>query len=117
MQLDFTASIVAPKDDKKLPKYMTIQELTKLFTYLEKKSGSLALRNELMFKLLATTGMRRQELVDLIWEKIDLVNQTILVRGKGKKERLLPPHPIVLPLFQEYKKILTDQQNHYNLNL
>ncbi|MFY0781183.1 tyrosine-type recombinase/integrase [Peribacillus simplex] len=33
-----------------------------------------------MFKLLATTGMRRQELVDLKWEQVNLENQTILVR-------------------------------------
>ncbi len=65
MQLDFTAGIVAPKVDKNSPKYMTLQELAKLFSYLEKDSGPFALRNELMFKLLATTGMRRQELVDL----------------------------------------------------
>ncbi|OKL36679.1 tyrosine-type recombinase/integrase [Domibacillus mangrovi] len=114
MQLDFTAGIVSPKADKKLPKYMTIQELAKLFTYLEKDSGPFALRNELMFKLLATTGMRRQELVDLTWEQIDLDNQTILVRGKGKKERLLPLHPIVLPVFEKYKQTLTEQQNHYS---
>ncbi|MFD6442759.1 tyrosine-type recombinase/integrase [Peribacillus sp. NPDC060186] len=43
------------------------------------------MRNELMFKLLATTGIRRQELVDLKWEQVNLENQTILVREKGKK--------------------------------
>ncbi|MDV7764591.1 site-specific integrase [Peribacillus sp. CSMR9] len=35
MKSDFTAGIQAPKADKKLPKYMTLQELHKLFTYLE----------------------------------------------------------------------------------
>ncbi|MFE4706126.1 tyrosine-type recombinase/integrase [Peribacillus simplex] len=64
-----------------------------------------------MFKLPATTGMRRQELVDLIWVQVNLENQKILVRGKGIKERLLPLHPIVLPLFQDYKETLFEQQN------
>lgn len=81
MKTDFTAGIQAPKADKKLPKYMTLQELNKLFTYLEHDSRPQALRNELMFKLLAITGMRRQELVYLIWEQIDLYNYTFLVRG------------------------------------
>jgi integrase len=58
--------------------------------------------------------MRRKELVDLIWEQIDLDNSTILVRGKGKKERVLPLHPIVLPLFQECTERLSEQQNHYS---
>ncbi|MFJ7975690.1 tyrosine-type recombinase/integrase [Peribacillus sp. NPDC096379] len=57
--------------------------------------------------------MRHQELVDLTWEQINLNNQTILVRGKGKK-RLLPLHPIVLPLFHIYKETLLEQQKHYS---
>ncbi|WP_258833818.1 tyrosine-type recombinase/integrase [Peribacillus frigoritolerans] len=67
-----------------------------------------------MFKLLATTGMRRQELVDLTWEQVNLENQTILVRGKGRKERLLSLHPIVLALFQDYQETLLEQQKHYS---
>ncbi|MFF2288808.1 tyrosine-type recombinase/integrase [Peribacillus butanolivorans] len=114
MKSDFTAGIQAPKADKNLPKYMTLQELNKLFTYLEHDPRPQRIRNELMFKLLATTGMRRQELVDLTWEQVNLDNQTILVRGKGKKERLLPLHPIVLPLFQDYQETLLEQQKHYS---
>lgn len=50
----------------------------------------------IMFKLLATTGLRRSELVSLTWEQVDLVqvdlvNETIRIDGKGKKERILPP--------------------------
>ncbi|WP_278693949.1 tyrosine-type recombinase/integrase [Parageobacillus thermoglucosidasius] len=48
------------------------------------------MRNHLLFKLLATTGMRRSEIVELTWEQIDLSNNTIRIYGKGKKERLLP---------------------------
>ncbi|MCT4477734.1 hypothetical protein N0U24_11275 [Peribacillus frigoritolerans] len=38
----------------------------------------------------------------------------MLVRGKGKKERLLPLHPIVLPIFQDYKETFFKQQKHYS---
>ncbi len=48
------------KSDKKLPVYMTISELQKLFRALENDKGAFSKRNELMIKLLATTGMRRQ---------------------------------------------------------
>ncbi|WP_260284910.1 tyrosine-type recombinase/integrase [Peribacillus aracenensis] len=107
MKSDFTAN-------KNSPKYMTLQELHKLFTYLEHDPRPQRVRNELMFKLLATTGMRRQELVDLTWEQVNLENQTILVRGKGRKVRLLPLHPIVLPIFQDYQETLLEQQKHYS---
>lgn len=56
-----------------------------------------------MFKLLATTGMRRQELIDLTWEQIDFYNETILIFGKVKKERLLPLHTMMLPLLENIK--------------
>ena len=38
-----------------------------------------------MFKLLATTGLRRSELVSLTWEQVHLVNETIRIDEKGKK--------------------------------
>ena len=66
----------------------------------------------MLFKLLATSGMRRREIVDLTWEQIHLRSQTVRVFGKGKKERLLPLHPIVVPLFFEYKKHLLEHQLH-----
>lgn len=69
---------------------MTLQELQKLFRYLENDTGRFAITNHLMFKLLATTGMRRSELVDITQERLDLFNNTIRIHGKGKKERLLP---------------------------
>lgn len=112
MRSDFMAGIQAPKADKKLPVYMTLDELKKLFDFLEHDQSRFAYRNHLLFKLLATSGMRRQEIVDLTWEQIDLSSQTVRVFGKGKKERLLPLHPFVIPLFHEYKKYLLDHQLH-----
>ncbi|MGJ9385586.1 tyrosine-type recombinase/integrase [Salipaludibacillus sp. CF4.18] len=114
MKVDFMAGIQAPKSDKNLPVYMSLVDLKRLFAFLEKDQRSLAVRNEVMFKLLATTGMRRQEIVDLTWGQLDLHVNTILVKGKGKKERLLPLHPIVIPLITSYRDLLMEQQKHYS---
>ncbi|MFJ7747082.1 tyrosine-type recombinase/integrase [Peribacillus sp. NPDC097295] len=65
------ASIESPKTDKKLPVYMTLTDLQQLFQMLSEEHSSLSLRNEAMFKLLATSGMRRSELVTLTWEQVD----------------------------------------------
>ncbi|MDZ5472673.1 tyrosine-type recombinase/integrase [Bacillus sp. 31A1R] len=111
-QSDFTAGIIAPKADKKLPKYLNLQELKQLFVSLEQAEGPLSLRNETMFKLLGTTGMRKQELVSLTWEQIDLYNETIKILGKGKKERLLPLHSSVVPLLKALKQSLQEHQTH-----
>ncbi|WP_046173356.1 tyrosine-type recombinase/integrase [Domibacillus indicus] len=112
MTIDFMGGIEPPKADKKLPVYMSLSELQQLFRFFEKNDSRFSLRNHLMIKLLATTGMRRQELLDLTWQQVDLSNQTILVLGKGKKERLLPIHPTVTPLFCAYKKGLLPYQIH-----
>lgn len=92
------ANVQVPKSDQKLPVYMSLSQLQQLFSFLEQDVGDFSLRNETMFKLLATTGMRRQELVDLTWEQIDFDTNTVRVIGKRRKERLLPLHDIVVPL-------------------
>ncbi|MFD0050043.1 tyrosine-type recombinase/integrase [Actinomycetes bacterium NPDC127524] len=76
---DFMASIEAPKTDAKLPVYMTLSDLQQLFHMLSEDHSSLSLQNETMFKLLATTGMRRSELVTLTWQQVDFTSQTILI--------------------------------------
>ncbi|ADF39286.1 hypothetical protein BMD_2440 [Priestia megaterium DSM 319] len=42
MKSDFTADIQAPKSDKKLPFYISLEELQKLFRYLETDKYPLA---------------------------------------------------------------------------
>lgn len=95
--------IQAPKSDQTLPVYMNMEELKQLFAALQRDNHRFALRNEAMFKLLATTGMRRLELVDLTREQLDFYNETIRIYGKGKKERLLPLHSLVVPILKAYK--------------
>lgn len=112
IKMDFMAGIEIPKHDKKLPTYMTLSELQKLFRFLEQDQGRFALRNHLMFKLLPSTGMRRQELVDLTWQQVNFDNMTLKVFGKGKKERLLPLHPMVHQLFIDYRDSLLSYQIH-----
>lgn len=93
MSSDFMAGIQSPKMDTKLPVYMNLEEVQKLFSFLEQDERPLSLRNEAIFKSLATTGMRRQELIDLTWEQIDLYNETILVYGKVKRNAFSPSIP------------------------
>lgn len=91
---------------------MKLDELRMLFRKLECEEHDFAIHNELMFKFLATTGMRRQELVDLNWEHIDFGTNTVRVMGKRSKERLLPLHVSVIPLFISYQKSLRQDQLH-----
>ena len=47
-------------------------------------------RDRLMFELLYGCGIRNSELVGINLDDISLSNEAILIRGKGKKERIVP---------------------------
>ncbi|HZH60663.1 MAG TPA: hypothetical protein VEY70_14025 [Metabacillus sp.] len=50
IESDFTAGIIAPKTDMKLPVYMKMEEVKQLFASLERDESPLSLRNETMIK-------------------------------------------------------------------
>ena len=69
---------------------MSLSDLQQLFGYLVRDQSLFSTRNELVFKLLATTALRRSELVSLTCEQIDLINETIRIDGKRKKKGYSP---------------------------
>ena len=82
------ADISSPKLDKKLPNYLTEEEIDKLLDiYLETPYDY---RNKAMFELLYATGLRISELCNLKITDVDLDNEFVRVFGKGKKERIVP---------------------------
>lgn len=108
VEVNFMDGIEKPKIDKKLPVYLTKNELQCFLNYLKRADGRFHLRNNTMFTLLVTTGMRRSELVNLKWEQINFEMATVKINGKGNKERLVPLHPIVQPLLKDYKSGLLE---------
>lgn len=78
--------ILAPKKEKKLPKFLYYEEIEKLFDIPDVKK-SLGQRNLLIIELLYATGLRVTELVNIKLE--DINNNTIKILGKGNKERVV----------------------------
>lgn len=54
--------------------------------------------------LLLDCGLRRAELCGLQWEDIDLIQGTLLVRGKGRKARLVSLNPLPQTALTDYLK-------------
>lgn len=54
-----------------------------------------------MLGLLATTGIRIQELLDITWEDIDFSTNEILIHGKGRRERIVKTETGVLAAWKE----------------
>ncbi|MFA5059801.1 MAG: tyrosine recombinase XerC [Candidatus Omnitrophota bacterium] len=81
--------LMTPKLDKKLPVFLTEEEVFKL---LDAPSGDdvAGLRDRAILETLYSTGIRVSELVGLDVDAVDLISNIAKVAGKGKKERLAP---------------------------
>ena len=77
----------SPKKDKNLPRPLTINDIKRLFSAFENKKEDqwIISRNQAIFLLLYTCGLRISEALDLKANALPL-NTSIFVKGKGKKE-------------------------------
>jgi len=96
------AYIQTPKKEKYIPVFLTVDEV---FSILEKSCSNdpVGLRNKAMLELLYTSGIRRAELIGLNCSDIDFKQALIKVRGKGKKERVVPVGEQALQSMREYR--------------
>ena len=78
-----------PKKEKKIPRYFEYNELEALFDACD-LSTSLGQRDRLVLEMLYATGVRVGELVSIKLSDINQSNRTILILGKGSKERIVP---------------------------
>ncbi len=81
--------VSTPKKEKKLPKYLGVEELEILFNTPDVNT-SLGQRDRLILEVLYATGIRASELVNIKIEDIDFYRKEIRILGKGNKERLVP---------------------------
>ncbi|WP_284565074.1 tyrosine recombinase XerC [Bacillus altitudinis] len=78
-----------PKQDKRIPSFLYEEELKELFTVSDVNTP-LGQRNQAILELLYATGMRVSELCSLKESDLDLSMDTVLVHGKGSKQRYVP---------------------------
>ncbi len=82
-------AIRTPRQNKRLPKAITVEQVERLLS-APNDNEVLGRRDRAMLETLYSTGLRVSELVQLEARDIDLTGEAIKVRGKGKKERLVP---------------------------
>ena len=89
IKINPTNSIVSPKQEKLLPKFLTEEDMVRLIEAPDTATVK-GLRDRAMLETLYSTGMRISELVAMREDDVDFIGSTVKVFGKGKKERMLP---------------------------
>ncbi len=92
-ELDVARAVRPPTPGRRLPKSLTIDEVLALLEGAGGDSpadGPLTLRNRALLELLYSTGSRISEAVGLDVDDIDTEARSVLLRGKGGKQRLVP---------------------------
>jgi len=103
LDTDPTSALSSPKIQRRLPEFLEISEVELLLSAPD-RNDIIGLRDQAILELLYTTGMRVSELLSLNLPDIDMVNAIVKVRGKGKKERIIPIGGPAMSALNEYIK-------------
>jgi len=94
----------SPKLEKHLPSFMTEEEVYKLIESAFGKTDKdlLGLRDRAILEVFYSSGLRISELVGLNLDDIDFISGILKIRGKGKKERIVPIGETALTTIKKY---------------
>jgi integrase/recombinase XerC len=84
-----TEALRNPKQPKRLPRLLRVEEVIRLLDSIA-TGTPFGIRDRCMFETLYGGGLRVSELVGLNLEDLDLDEELLRVRGKGRRERLCP---------------------------
>ncbi len=98
-----------PKKREALPDVLTMAELERLLAaparddLWERRFRGKPERDRLLLALFAYAGLRRSELLGLAWDDVELARRLLYIRrAKGGRQRVVPIHPALVPLFVDY---------------
>ncbi|HEX6065697.1 MAG TPA: tyrosine recombinase XerC [Longimicrobiales bacterium] len=93
VQANPARTVRSPKLEKTLPQWLSRGDAEKVFTVAENRAaegGMRGLRDLAIIELFYSTGMRLSELHGLDMDDVDVISEQVKVRGKGRKERIVP---------------------------
>jgi integrase/recombinase XerD len=99
---DPAASVKPPSPAKRLPKALPLSDVEAILEAAGAAGTTLALRDRALLEVLYGTGARISEAVGLDVDDLDTVDGTVLLRGKGSKERLVPVGSYALEAVDAY---------------
>ncbi len=110
-----TLKIKIPKKVKPIPNIISKYEINRIIDSIKfapyrcRKNYA---RDKLIVSMLYYTGIRRSELLNLNWDDLNLEKSTLIIRsGKGGKDRIIPIHPKIQELLDQYLNIRLPLKN------
>ena len=97
-----TDEIDRPKIEKKIPEFLTLEEVSSLLNF--EVNNEFEARNKAILELLYSSGLRISELTSLELSNIDLDECLVRVMGKGSKERIVPISDLAIKYLKIYVK-------------
>ncbi len=88
--VDPSAAVRPPAPAKRLPKALPVADVERILEAAGAPGTALALRDRALLELLYGCGARISEAVGLDVDDLDLDAESVLLRGKGSKERVVP---------------------------
>ena len=99
---NYAQELIFPKLEKRLPSYLSEQEVGQLLKVADQDATDIGIRNKMMLYLLYVSGMRISELIHLKITDIHFDTGFIAVHGKGGKDRMIPIPIPILELLKKY---------------
>jgi integrase/recombinase XerD len=90
IEVDVAREVRPPTAPRRLPKAISVQDVERLLDAAGYLGTGLAVRDRALLELLYGTGARISEAVGLAVDDVDLAERSVLLTGKGAKQRRVP---------------------------
>lgn len=90
LESDVAREVKPPAPPRRLPKAISVEDVERLLEAADFDQTPLSVRDRALLEVLYGTGARISEAVGLDVDDLDIEGRTVLLRGKGGKQRLAP---------------------------
>ena len=101
---DASAAVKPPRPPSRLPKALPLSDVEAILTAAGEEGTTLAKRDRALLEFLYGTGARISEAVGLDIDDFDAAEGSVLLRGKGSKQRIVPVGSLAIAAVEAYAR-------------